>query len=379
MNLRPSSAIVGVEDNVSKDLKVGFFVLMGLVLAGLVIFLIGNERRFFDRSLDFHTSFDDVQGLRPGAPIMMSGVRVGQVDKVGYGEGDGTTVVVALSIVEDSAKRIRSDAWVQIENKGLLGDKMLVLHPGATGTSVEEGAYIESRREDGLMDRLDGVAAEAEGALKDVRALTKTLGDEQLHEDLRGSVRGVNTLLKEVTEGQGYPHRFLTDPNEAERISKTVEALSGSAAELNQTLREVRLAVRQVRQGPGFAHDVIYGDGPKKEIAQIGFAAEEVALTLQGIRGGNGFAHDLLYGGEGGTQDAVTNITQATADLRDIIAGVKAGKGTIGALLVDPSIYEDVKRLVGNVGRNDVLRALVRYSIKRDETPNRVEVGKKDE
>lgn len=363
----------------SKDLKVGFFVLMGLALAGLVIFLIGNERRFFDTSLEFYTEFDDVEGLRPGAPVMMSGVRVGQVEDVGYGEDGSDGVQVELSIVADGARRIRTDATVHIENKGLLGDKMLVIDPGKTGEPIEEGAFIASSKEDGLMDRLDGVAVEAEGALRDVRALTKTLGDEQLHEDLRGSVRGINTLLREVTEGKGYPHRFLTDPAEAERISKAVESLSGSAEELNHTLREFRLAVRQVRQGPGFAHDLIYGDGPQKEIAQIGFAAEEIGHTLKGIRGGNGFAHDLLYGGESNTADALSNITQMTADLRDIVAGVKAGKGTIGALLVDPSVYEDLKRVLGNVGRNDVLRALVRYSIKRDETPKSVEVSKKDE
>jgi phospholipid/cholesterol/gamma-HCH transport system substrate-binding protein len=46
---------------------------------------------------------------------------------------------------------------------------------------------------------------------------------------------------------------------------------------------------------------------------------------------------------------------------------MKAGRGTIGALLVDPSVYEDIKSLVGNVERNQVLRALVRYSIKQDE------------
>ena len=53
--------------------------------------------------------------------------------------------------------------------------------------------------------------------------------------------------------------------------------------------------------------------------------------------------------------------------LRDIVRGVKQGKGTVGALLVDPSIYEDLKRVLGNVERNSVLRALVRYSIRRDE------------
>jgi phospholipid/cholesterol/gamma-HCH transport system substrate-binding protein len=311
---------------------------------------------------------------------MMGGVRVGQVDSVGYGDDvSDISVRVRFSLVEESSQRVKSDATIHIENKGLLGDKMLVLEPGSEGEPIAKGAFIPSKKKDGFMSRLDVVAEEAEGALKDVRALTKTLGDEQLHEDLRGSVRGVNVLLREVTEGKGYPNRFLTDPAEAERISHTVQSLSGSAEELNQTLREFRVAVHQVRKGPGFAHDIIFGEGPKKEIAQIGLAAEEVALTLQGIRNGNGFAHDLIYGGESDTRDALSNITQMTADLRDIVANVKAGRGTIGALLVDPSIYEDLKRVLGDVERNNVLRALVRYSIKRDEVPKPVEVSKSEE
>jgi phospholipid/cholesterol/gamma-HCH transport system substrate-binding protein len=43
---------------------------------------------------------------------------------------------------------------------------------------------------------------------------------------------------------------------------------------------------------------------------------------------------------------------------------IRAGRGTLGALLVDPSLYEDIKTLVGNVQRNEVLRALVRYAIR---------------
>jgi phospholipid/cholesterol/gamma-HCH transport system substrate-binding protein len=45
--------------------------------------------------------------------------------------------------------------------------------------------------------------------------------------------------------------------------------------------------------------------------------------------------------------------------------------------LVDPSIYEDVKRVLGNVERNSVLRALVRYSIKRDDRAPALKVGNK--
>jgi phospholipid/cholesterol/gamma-HCH transport system substrate-binding protein len=75
--------------------------------------------------------------------------------------------------------------------------------------------------------------------------------------------------------------------------------------------------------------------------------------------------HELLYGDEAG--DLVSNLTAISADVRAIVADVRAGRGTIGGLLVDPSIYEDVRRIVGNVERNDILRSLVRYSIREDQ------------
>ncbi len=74
----------------------------------------------------------------------------------------------------------------------------------------------------------------------------------------------------------------------------------------------------------------------------------------------------MLYG-DSEQQQIVGNLNQMSHDMRDIVAGVKAGRGTLGALLVDPSVYEDMKLVLGNVQRNDVLRALVRYSIKQDE------------
>jgi phospholipid/cholesterol/gamma-HCH transport system substrate-binding protein len=54
-------------------------------------------------------------------------------------------------------------------------------------------------------------------------------------------------------------------------------------------------------------------------------------------------------------------------DLRAIVGDIRQGKGTLGALIVDPTLYEDVRSVVSNVERNEVLRALVRYSIKADE------------
>jgi len=93
----------------------------------------------------------------------------------------------------------------------------------------------------------------------------------------------------------------------------------------------------------------------------------EVHKDLEAIRNGNGLAHALIYG-DTNSQHLMSNVNAMSDDLRDIVAGLKQGKGTLGALLVTPSVYEDIKSVVGNVDRNQVLRALVRYSIKADES-----------
>jgi len=55
----------------ARNIKVGIFVLAGMLFSALVIFLIGDERRLFSSSVEFKTKFSDVQGLKTGAPIRM--------------------------------------------------------------------------------------------------------------------------------------------------------------------------------------------------------------------------------------------------------------------------------------------------------------------
>ena len=44
------------------DIKVGAFVLLGLVFVGLVVFLLGNERKFFESAVEFRAKFADEGG-----------------------------------------------------------------------------------------------------------------------------------------------------------------------------------------------------------------------------------------------------------------------------------------------------------------------------
>lgn len=354
--------------NVVRDLKVGLFVLAGLILVGVVIFMIGDERRLFSSSVSFKARFHDVQGLKSGAPIRMGGIDIGHVDGVAYSKDHSDpTISVGLDIVKTEAGRIKVDSTARITTKGLLGDKMVEITMGKSPDSAPPGAEIKAEEPQDMMGRVAGMADDAEAAMKGVKRVTESLADDKLQDDLHEGVAALNAVLGSIAHGDGYPHLLLTDKAEAERISRTIANLERASGELTTTLAEVRDGVERVKRGPGFAHDLLYGPGPQKEVEAVGAAASEVAATLKGVREGDGLAHDVLYGGKGDGSATIANVAALTGDLRAIVRDVRAGKGTLGALLVDPSVYEDMKSVLGNVQRNDVLRALVRYSIRQDE------------
>jgi phospholipid/cholesterol/gamma-HCH transport system substrate-binding protein len=364
----------------SKEMRVGAFVLAGLVVAGLVIFLIGDEKRLFDAKLTYHTSFSDVQGLKTGAPVRLGGIDIGTVSGIAHSDDPADSrLYVDLHIVKRESGRIKQDTIAKVSNKGLLGDKMIELSGGSPNAPVipPEGTIKGEDPTDftNLFSEVGNMTHRADKILANLEVTTKALSDAQMHDDLRRSIHSVNLILKEVAEGQGYVHRVLADPAEAARLSHLVTTLDRVATETEGTMTEARKAAARVNTGPGFVHEVLYGEKGADAMANFGGAAAEVIATLRGIRDGNGLAHTIIYGGDEPSTQVSANIGAITRDLRQIIADLRAGKGTLGALLVDPSIYEDVKGVLGNVQRNDALRALVRYSIKQDEKQPAVRVS----
>jgi phospholipid/cholesterol/gamma-HCH transport system substrate-binding protein len=363
----------------SREYKVGAFVLAGMVAIGSVVFMIGEERQLFKKKLEYETSFTDVQGLGAGSPVRMGGVDIGRVVKVGYDSAPADREIhVHIAVLSDQWQRIKTDSVATIEGKGLLGDKMLVLSIGsANKASLPPGGHIASKEAEDLstmMNKFAGLPGKVEKVVDNLQKVTDSLADETLTKDLKGSVASLNSVLGAIDRREGYVGRVLSDPKEAEHLSQVVSNLERVTAELDRTAQGVNQVIAQVRTGPGLAHEVIYGDESSKAVSQFGGAAEEVRLTLKGIREGNGVAKSLIYGDDQ-SQQLMQNLNAMSGDVRQIIADVRAGKGTLGALLIDPSVYEDLKVVLGNVDRNKALRALVRYSIRRDESAGTVHDG----
>lgn len=372
-----------MEDNpqsflmLSRDIKVGAFVLAGIIVLSFVIFMIGQERRLFSSKEEFFTVFDDVQGLRRGSPVRMGGVDIGSVSEVSYGDdAKDTHIYVRVSIVAEEAPRIRKDSVASIDAKGLLGDKMVVISVGSPGTpSVPSGSKIPSTEgEDmaAMLGKLGALSTKVEHVVDNLERTTTSLADEDFHQDLRSGVKSLSQVLAALERQDGYLGKLVGDPEEAARVSRAVGELEQTTQALHQAAATVNRILGQVQDGPGLAHEVLYGSEGAQAAQQIGHAAEEVSLTLKGVREGDGLMHGVLFGG-GESGELVTNLNQISGEAREIMAGLRAGRGTLGALLVDPSVYEDLKLLLGNVQRNKALRALVRYSIRQEDATPKVE------
>jgi len=353
-----------------REVKVGIFVLIGLIVAGAIIFMVGDERRVFDRHFRLHAAFEDVAGLKPGAPVRMGGVDVGTVEAVKFsGDPYDKRLHVYFTVVRVAYNRVHDDSSVTIANKGLLGDKMLELTQGTEGRPhIPDGGEILAVPPQDFgrfVQKADEIADLVKKTLTNIEAVTKVGTDPKVAEDLKGSLASIHVLLDDAAKNDGFVKRILTDPKMAEHLDQVFIEAAKAGKTADQVANEVRLLIKQAKEGPGFAHTLLYSKDGEQIAKSMAKASEELAKTMEAIRTGKGAAHELIYGDDSGK--LAQDVGAILKDVRAIVADVRAGKGTVGALLVDPSLYEDMKSILGNVERNQVLRAVVRYTIKQDE------------
>ncbi|MDB4946530.1 MAG: Mce family protein [Labilithrix sp.] len=354
----------------SRSARVGVFVFVGLALAIAAIFLIGDNRRAWDRKVTYRGRFNDVVGLRTGSAVRMGGIDVGSVTDVTYSpDAADTKIYVTVVVAKNEARRVRPDTLMRVVNKGLLGDKMVDLSGGDPAQpSAADGAYLRSEEDPADMGRaiekLNSVALKADQTMDAVKRTTEQLADPQVAEDFKGSMKSLRAILDGVANNpNGAAHKAIFDPEEARRVDHILANLDAATQSISALSNDAHEITTRAKSGPGLVHTLVYDDQMGSNAAGT---LAEVNKSLVALRTGNGLGHAIVYGDDS-TQHVMGNMSAMSDDLREIVANMKAGRGTLGALLVDPSVYEDVKTLVGNVERNQVLRALVRYSIKQNE------------
>ncbi len=97
--------------------------------------------------------FDSAEGLRPGADVKMSGIRVGQIKSMEL-EKESYFAVVAMEI--DEAVQLPDDSSAEIISESLLGGRYLSLTPGASDKFLGEGGEVRFTQSPVSLEQLIG-------------------------------------------------------------------------------------------------------------------------------------------------------------------------------------------------------------------------------
>jgi phospholipid/cholesterol/gamma-HCH transport system substrate-binding protein len=107
---------------------VGLFVAVGLACLGYLAIKLGKLEVFGAAGYTVTADFPSVAGLKVGDPVEIAGVRIGRVDSLGLSEDDRARLTLR---VNDGVK-LQEDAIASVRARGLIGDKFVLISPGAS-------------------------------------------------------------------------------------------------------------------------------------------------------------------------------------------------------------------------------------------------------
>ena len=119
----------------TRDLVVGLFVLAGLVAIGYLSVRVGGLSYKGPGGLSLVAHFDEIGGLTARAPVVISGVKVGQVSDIRLDSDLRAEVTLEL----DGRLELPVDTSAKISTSGLLGDQFIALVPGAEEELLASG------------------------------------------------------------------------------------------------------------------------------------------------------------------------------------------------------------------------------------------------
>ncbi len=348
----------------STEIQAGLFLFIALLLGAGSIFILGKERQIFATQEEYFVTFTDVKGLNEGAPVRLGGITVGRVDKISFSENLlDPRVHVRLLINEDFLERIRKDTTVSIETQGLLGDRFLSLSLGVDKQQITPGNELPGMESADIGETLGKASEVVDSAVKisqEVEKFLTELRTESL-ENINSSVKSLSSILDEIENGNGTLHRLVYSEEDGDGLIENLEKTSKSLEEM----------VQDVKKGNGALHSLIYDPKGAELIenlssasANISAAAETITKIGDEIVEGEGFAHKILFeSDEGSLAELIKKLHKSADNVQRASEALARGQGTLGALLVDTSLYDHLVEVTDGAKRSTILRYAIKKSI----------------
>ncbi len=314
-----------MEKKSTSNVKLGAFVLGGLLFLVLLLYMIGKNEHLFGSTYELKATFSNAQGLVSGNNVRFAGIESGTVKKISI--INDTLIEVTMLIEKKMKGIIRKNAVASIGTEGLVGNKVVNIIPGSeTAAFAEEGDVLVSKKAistDDMMQTLsktnDDVAVIASG-LKEVvqrinnsSALWDLLNEKSIPRDVKMSVANIraatvkagimvnnlDAIVADIKNGKGSVGVLLKDTLFAKNLNEAVvkiKQVGDKADSLSMQLSNVVAGVQ---------NDINNGKGTANALLKDTTLAAKLNASLDNIqKGTDGFnqnmealKHNILFRG----------------------------------------------------------------------------------
>ena len=261
-----------------REVWVGLFAIVGVVAALVTLITLTDPGTFRGRA-DVYAVLPDAGGLRNGDPVRMLGVNVGRVTDFDIEPGGGVRIRLELERQYD----VPVDSRLRLRSAGLVGGMVADLEPGTSPDMLDGGETIDGTIVRGLLDPGSAGLARVDSILMRAEGFVS----DRVVEDLTESVSELRSLIVET--------RVL--------VSAQREDLTALTAAMRASAENLRDAT----------------SGPELRTAVARMDSLTAQLTV-----------------------ASADLTATSASVREVLARVERGEGTLGLLSADDSLYHSL-------------------------------------
>jgi phospholipid/cholesterol/gamma-HCH transport system substrate-binding protein len=318
----------------SIEVRVGLLILVALGI--LVTFVLVMGQVNLQPKFTLYVDFDNPAGLAAGSAVRIAGVKVGKIDEIQFrgGKSDPVThkrdalVRAKLTLEQRYHAAVRDNSIFYVTTQGVLGEQFLQIDPGS-----EDRPEIP---DNGLARGLDPPRLD----------MLLNEGFELLHAGVT-ALRDNRQLIAETFQGlhdtmQGAGDFFAHDRGRLERIADAAERLTGDRYVDNPAIariidridttsavvaRDAEPLLRDARQTLAHVQGLSGALAGPEQVAKLKSAVDDLA-------------------------ELIKNAKNAAADAQAIASHIRHGKGSVGAVVMDEQLYDDIQELARDLKHN---------------------------
>jgi len=329
------------------ELRVGVFVLAGIILIVLGIFYVTGTGALGPK---YHlvTYLPEVAGLTVGAQVTVDGVEVGNVDTIrmsgvraGQAPNRDRAVEIIMRINRDFQDYIRTDSTASLFTEGFVGNRVVSIQRGFTGQVLRDGqevpgvaekamTQVVSRGAD-LMANLNTLTSQISEMVADIQqgqgTVGKLLHDETAYNRLNAVLSRADQITSSVQQGQGTIGKLIASDELYAKADSAVGRLDNVIA-----------AVEQQKGSLGkFIYDPSFHDSARQLL-------DNSNALLSGVRAGRGTLGKLA------TDDELYATWRQTGEnLRQVTADLNSPSSSAGKFFTNPQFYDNTTGVAGDL------------------------------